>query len=351
MGRYGNSNYGLIIKPKHIVCASYRDTYTLNTRDDEEKLFNIRPPLMLPQEIEDICIQQTIEENGEMLNYETTHVYPEIVVDEYEIEGVYYISYGEKEFAKDYERAKRVAEERGLSLIERDISKYREEHGLKPMTENAKRNLCRNILWKCCDGDKELEQSYRSFSKSFIKYHFQEFKETYLQLRIMGLEEQLYVGMDFENISYDKLLERAESILEENKKAEEQEKGVEQPTEETTPKTDEILENDMRINECGEIIRENVTRENVIPDFVVTEELTQGKASKQLEQLQQENLTINLWNKRFQNWYSAIDRVSQSVKDKFVKMKSDIIKTIGKKLKERTNNKQVSKQEQNTNER
>ena len=27
MGRYGNSNYGLIIKPKHIVCASYRDTY------------------------------------------------------------------------------------------------------------------------------------------------------------------------------------------------------------------------------------------------------------------------------------------------------------------------------------
>ena len=318
------------------------------------------------------------------------------------------------------------------------------------MTENAKRNLCRNILWKCCDGDKELEQLYRSFSKSFIKYHFQEFyekfkhlkenpefskedilrafsdvtrgdidfgkisqnidkmymsdeeiqmlqieneyglanindevelkkrlekivsdginygtnkedvegmkrfanikkimpqfemfKETYLQLRIMGLEEQLYVGMDFENISYDKILERATSILEENTKAEEQEKGVEQPTEETTPKTDEILENDMRINECGEIIRENVTRENVIPDFVVTEELTQGKASKQLEQLQQENLTINLWNKRFQNWYSAIDRVSQNSKGKFVKMKSDIIKAIGEKLKERTHEKEI----------
>lgn len=51
MGRYGNSEYGLIIKPKHIVSASYRDTYTLNTRDDEENLFNIRPPLMLPQEV------------------------------------------------------------------------------------------------------------------------------------------------------------------------------------------------------------------------------------------------------------------------------------------------------------
>lgn len=111
MGRYGNSDYGLIIKPKHIVCASYRDTYTLNTRDDEENLFNIRPPLMLPQEIEDICIQQTIEENGEMLNYETTPIYSELVVDEFEIEGVYYISYGEHELAKDYERAKKVADE------------------------------------------------------------------------------------------------------------------------------------------------------------------------------------------------------------------------------------------------
>ena len=119
----------------------------------------------------------------QVIEIHITHVYPEIVVDEYEIEGVYYISYGEKEFAKDYERAKRVAEERGLPLIERDISKYREEHGLKPMTENAKRNLCRNILWKCCDGDKELEQSYRSFSKSFIKYHFQEFYEKFKHLK------------------------------------------------------------------------------------------------------------------------------------------------------------------------
>ena len=81
MGRYGNADYGLIIKPKHIVCASYRDTYTLNTRDDEENLFNIRPPLMLPQEVEDTCMQQPIEENGEMLNYETTSIYSEQVSD------------------------------------------------------------------------------------------------------------------------------------------------------------------------------------------------------------------------------------------------------------------------------
>lgn len=154
-------------------------------------------------------------------------------------------------------------------------------------------------------------------------------------------------------IKYDKILERATRILEENTKAKAKEqekgtiedisdevieKGVEQPNEETTPKTDEILDNDMRINECREIIKENVTRENAIPDFVVTEELTQGKVSKQLEQLQQEqeNPTTNLWNKRFQNWYSAIDRVSQNSKDKLLKVKANIVKAISDKIKERT---------------
>ncbi len=54
---------------------------------------------------------------------------------------------------------------------------------------------------------------------------------------------------------------------------------------------------------------------------------------------------------RFNGWYSAIDRVSQNVKDKFVKMKSDIIKAISEKLKERSNHRQVNVQEQDTNER
>ena len=427
MGRYGNSAYGLIIKPKHIVCASYRDTYTLNTRDDEENLFNIRPPLMLPQEIEDICIQQTIEENGEMLNYETTPIYSELVVDEFEIEGVYYISYGEHELAKDYERAKKVADERGLPLIERDISKYRAEHGLKPMTEKSKIDLCRNILWKCCNGDSELEQSYRSFSKSFIKYNsqefykkfmelkekpkfskedilrafadvargdidfgkisqnidkmymseeeiemlqieseygltnvndgellkrrlekivsdginygankedtegmrrfanikkimpqFEKFKEAYLQLRVKGLEEQLYEGIDFENISYDKILERATSILEEYAKTEKQEKE--------TIKAKETLDSGIRINEYGEILRENNTVESVIQEI-------------------QEIQTTNIWKNRFKKWYSAIDRVSQNSKGKFLKMKADIVKAISDNIKTMDKKKNIDNQD------
>ncbi len=471
MGRYGNSDYGLIIKPKHIVCASYRDTYTLNTRDDEENLFNIRPPLMLPQEIEDICIQQTIEENGEMLNYETTPIYSELVVDEFEIEGVYYISYGEHELAKDYERAKKVADERGLPLIERDISKYRAEHGLEPMTDKAKMNLCRNILWKCCAGDRELEQAYSQFANGFIKSNFKDFyekfmqlkenpefskedilrafadvtredidfgkisqnidkmylseeqkeiiqamqeygltdiqdvqtlqqrlekcisdgifysadqqnpekmkrfetikkaipqyeelKTVYLQLRQAGLEDELYKGIDLNNINYSELLEKATKILEENAKIDEiqpdisdesvivtgEEESIIQPSEETTTKVQEVAGGGARINEFGEIIRENNTGENVIQDSHIGADITQSTStSKQLEQPQQiqEIQTTNIWKNRFQNWYSAIDRVSQNSKDKFLKMKADIVKAISDKIKLRDNNRNIDNQE------
>ena len=60
---------------------------------------------------------------------------------------------------------------------------YRKEHGLEPMTETAKKRLCGNILRKCCDGDKELEQLYIQFSKSFIDNHFQEFYERFMKLK------------------------------------------------------------------------------------------------------------------------------------------------------------------------
>ena len=65
----------------------------------------------------------------------------------------------------------------------------------------------------------------------------------------------------------------------------------------------------------------------------------------------QDTPSVDLWMNRFNGWYSAIDRVSQSVKEKFVKMKSDIIKAISEKLKERTNRRQINTQEQDTNER
>ena len=393
MGRYGNSDYGLIIKPKHIVCASYRDTYTLNTRDDEENLFNIRPPLMLPQEVEDICIQQTIEENGEMLNYETTSIYSELVVDEYEIEGVYYISYGEQELAKDYERAKKVADERGLPLIERDISKYRAEHGLEPMTDKAKMNLCRNILWKCCEGDKELEQAYSQFAKGFIKCNFNDFYKKFMQLKenpeyskeeiLRAFADVVRGDIDFGKIaqnidemyiSDEEILEKATRIVEENEKAkqshtDESEKqqepiDIEIPEEIIEQPSAEKIERDnvaCRINEFGEIIRteqeqQNIRMDNDIPIFTPQNEMQQVEQynqqfennaddkSKQIHEV--DSSAVELWTNRFNNWYSAIDRVSQNAKNKFIKIKSDIVKVISDKIKERTSRKEYDRQDE-----
>ena len=48
---------------------------------------------------------------------------------------------------------------------------------------------------------------------------------------------------------------------------------------------------------------------------------------------------------RFQNWYSAIDRVSQNSKDKFLKMKADIVKAISDKTKSKDTNRTIDNQE------
>ena len=87
--------------------------------------------------------------------------------------------------------------------------------------------------------------------------------------------------------------------------------------------------------------REKSIKDEVEDELRTTEQHTQ----------KQDNPSVDLWMNRFDGWYSAIDRVSQSVKEKFVKMKSDIIKAIGEKLKEKTNNRQFNTQEQDTNER
>ena len=88
--------------------------------------------------------------------------------------------------------------------------------------------------------------------------------------------------------------------------------------------------------------REKSLKDEVGDEFRTTEQQMQ----------KQDNPAVDLWMNRFNGWYSAIDRVSQSVKNKFVKMKSDIVKAISEKLKEKTNFRQVNNtQEQDTNER
>lgn len=111
-------------------------------------------------------------------------------------------------------------------------------------------------------------------------------------------------------------------------------------------KTDEFEDILMQFEEI--LILNDAENENKIP---IEQTQIEGDTSKQTLKEQNEDKSLSLWMNRFNGWYSAIDRVSQSVKNKFVKMKSDIIKAISEKLKERNNHRQVNTQEQDTNER
>ena len=181
---------------------------------------------------------------------------------------------------------------------------------------------------------------------------FEKFKEVYLRLRQVGLEDKLYENLDLKNVSYDELLQRATVIVEEKAKLEEQKKEIkpvnleqekkeEQTTEQQGKEVSKAKEN-IKINEFGEIIRPNAN-ESLIEDENVEEAREQSKVSKKIE--------TNLWMNRFNGWYSTIDKVSQKGRAKFVRMKSDIVKAINEEIKGKTNDRQDNTQNKVTNER
>ena len=59
------------------------------------------------------------------------------------------------------------------------------------------------------------------------------------------------------------------------------------------------------------------------------------------------NPSVNLWMNRFNTWYNEIDRVPQNEKASFVKIESDIMKTISDRLKDRNiqNDNEIEEQE------
>ncbi len=137
----------------------------------------------MPQQIEAFCMQLTIEDNGEILNYDNRLVFPEIVSDDFEIEGLFYVSNGEHELSPNYKYVKQMAEERGLPIKEIDISKIRAEHGLEPMTPKMKKNFLRNILKGCYTSNPHLDLTYEKYSDEFIGENAQIFYDRYMQLK------------------------------------------------------------------------------------------------------------------------------------------------------------------------
>ena len=252
--------------------------------------------------------------------------------------------------------------------------------------------------------DKASEKKVAEFKRmKQVIPRFEEFKSVYLQLRQAGLEDDLYANMDFQNVSFDDLLERATTILEEKAKAEEQRTEIEQPEVIIEEQPEVVTNPEQVVEETIEDTTATVTGTNIDIDSASmmeahleymrnhqTQQTSQvvedywdeihSQQAKEYEQQQPERirpleesirdtigdkkdkqnqmqmketktLTVDIWINRFDSWYSAIDRVSQNVKAKFVKMKSDIVNAISTKIKERMNKREINTQEQDSGER
>ena len=311
------NNFGFIIKPQNIISASEHDTFTNNSPVINEymEVFSggNTPPIKLPWEIEEECIKQTIDNSGEMLNYDNRTVYSEIVVDEFEIEAMYYRSNGEGELAPNYEAARKMAEERGIELKELDISKAREEQGLEPMTEGMQRQFLLNILRKNFMNEEQIGKTmgYRSINKSdieerFIESHYKEFYERYLQLRSNGEYTKEDILLAFRDMASDKEIEEMNYFY--------------------SQKKEEISQPEIYSHEESDIEK------------------------PEIEEVAQQEET-DIWTNRFKGWYGAIDRIPESARAKFIKMKSDIVNSIKSIFKERNSPTQENIQDQDMTER
>ena len=252
--------------------------------------------------------------------------------------------------------------------------------------------------------DKGSEQKVAEFEKmKQVIPRFEEFKDVYLQVRGAGIEDRLYTNIDFQNVSFDDLLEKATIILEEKAKEdkkridakskqviiEEQPKVIARPkrvekkikedeprilAEKIEPKIEKNIEIDSAsiLEEHSEDIQKHQkqqtsqiaknywdeiysqqakTHEQQQPERIrPREESIRDEVGNELKEMEQQsqktnNSKIDFWMNRFNGWYSAMDRVKQAAKAKFVKMKSDIIKAISEKIKERSNKYEFNKKQ------
>ena len=254
--------------------------------------------------------------------------------------------------------------------------------------------------------DKNSEKKVAEYEKlKKVIPRFEELKDVYLKLRVAGIEDELYEGIDFQNVSFNDLLDRATVILEEKAREDEKKTELEQPetiideqpevikpkkvakksmedepsilaetienTIETTINIDSANTMEAHLEymksqqeqQTSQVVedywneihsQQTKTYEQQQPERIRPKEKSikdevGDEIKKEEQQIQEmDNPTMDLWMNRFSSWYSAIDRVSQNVKAKFVKMKSDIIKAISDKIKERTNKQEINKnQDQN----
>lgn len=98
--------------------------------------------LILPDDMEKETIQNTINSNGEMLNYDNYPSYNEVVLTNRNKNmypsAVFVNLQTTSDNSERVEKAKKLAEEMGIPYIEIDKSLCRERHGLAPLTAKEK---------------------------------------------------------------------------------------------------------------------------------------------------------------------------------------------------------------------
>lgn len=94
-----------------------------------------------------------------------------------------------------------------------------------------------------------------------------------------------------------------------------------------------LLENEKTENEdelINNIIADTINEEVIDQEEVNQEEINYPEKQETQKEMpiEEKNDNNDLWMSRFKNWYSFIDKAPETAKDKFIKMKSDIVKTI-----------------------
>lgn len=206
-GIYGSSGFGYIVKPKHIVAADSKDTYTINNSHNDSRVTIIKHPIKLPQQIEAEMMETCKSVNGEILNSDKASIYSEVVVDEYEIDGIFLMTSGEKEMNPHYMEAIELAKEKGVPFKNIDIAKDREEQGLDPLTPKMKKELCRRVLFTYCENEQYgvQEGNYAKFASEFIENNYEDFAKRFLAVK--GQEE--YTAEDIEKSFRTMILDNA----------------------------------------------------------------------------------------------------------------------------------------------
>lgn len=117
--------------------------------DEENRIFfeypSMQSTLVLPDDVERETIAQTVNKNGEMLNYDKANPCNRLVIinknkDLY-LGAVFVKVMGNEEKSEKVQRAKELSKRLGIPFIEIDKALCRERLGLTPLTEKEEKSL------------------------------------------------------------------------------------------------------------------------------------------------------------------------------------------------------------------